>query len=187
MFELEANESVARPPDWAVRQRDLFEVMEGAVDRFVADYFDEDGEPLWPPEDHVGVDGFDDVVEGFYNWPLVYAMGGDERFLTLAQEAYEGALARGSETETPFGHPMVVDEFEQCRDWFHMGEGNLFTYNMGLAAPEDDLVARSTQLGLGSGLHRLEYHRDELVDGVVTIKYHRSLVSGISQGCLDGL
>jgi len=145
MFELEASESIARPPDWAVRQRELFEVMEGAVERFVADYFDEDGEPLWPPEDHVGVDGFDDVVEGFYNWPLVYAMGGDERFLTLAREAYEGALARGSETETPFGHPMVVDEFEHCRDWFHMGEGNLYTYNVGLAAPDDATVVERAE------------------------------------------
>lgn len=35
---------------------------------------------------------------------------------------------------------MVVEEFEHCRDWFHMGEGNLYTYNMGLAAPDDDHV-----------------------------------------------
>ncbi|AHG01662.1 hypothetical protein HALLA_04480 (plasmid) [Halostagnicola larsenii XH-48] len=140
MFDIEASRSLTRPPEWAALQRTLFETMATSVDRFVDEYFDEDGEPYWPPEDHVGVDGFDDVIEGFYNWPLVYAMGGDERFLEHARAAYERALRRGSETETPFGHPMVVDEFEQCRDWFHMGEGNLFTYNMGLAAPGDETV-----------------------------------------------
>ena len=145
MFEIEASDSLAQPPDWATRQRELFDLMADAIDRFVAGYLDDDGEPLWPPEDHVGVDGFDDIVEGFYNWPLVYAMGGDERFLERARSAYEGALERGSRTETPFGHPMVVDEFEQCRDWFHMGEGNLYTYNVGLAAPGDDAVVERAE------------------------------------------
>lgn len=153
MFQLEATTSLGEPPEWAVRQRDLFDLMETALDRFTENYFGLDGEPLWPPDDHVGVDGFDDVVEGFYNWPLVYAMGGDERFLERAQESYAAALKRGSETETPFGHPMVVDEFEQCRDWFHMGEGNLYTYNMGLAAPNDDTVVERAErfAGLYSG------------------------------------
>jgi len=145
MFEVTAERSVADPPDWARRQRDLFDLIETAVAEFFEDYTDENDEPFWPPEGHVGVDGFDDVVEGYYNWPLVYAMGGDESLLENARRAHEGALRVGSETETPFGHPMVVDEFEQCRDWFHMGEGNLFTYNMGLAAPEDDLVVERAE------------------------------------------
>ena len=145
MFELEASTSCSRPPDLAVLQRNLFDLLADAVDRFDADYFEEDGEPFWPPDGHVGADGFDDVVEGFYNWPLVYAMGGDERLLDHAQTVYEGALRRGSETDTPFGHPMVVDEFEHCRDWFHMGEGNLYTYNMGLAAPGEERVVERAE------------------------------------------
>ncbi|WP_226042860.1 hypothetical protein [Natrinema sp. DC36] len=140
MFEIEASDSLLRPPDWATLQRELFGTMADAVDRFVDEYVGENGEPYWPPGEHVGVDGFDDLIEGFYNWPLVYAMGGDERFLDHARTTYEGSLRRGGATETPFSHPMVVDEFEQCRDWFHMGEGNLFTYNMGLAAPDDETV-----------------------------------------------
>ncbi|RKD89196.1 hypothetical protein [Halopiger aswanensis] len=145
MTDITATTAVSTPPSWAVRQRELFHVLESAVDRFVEDYFDENGEPLWPPEGYTGVDGFDDIIEGFYNWPLVYAMGGDERLLEQSREAYEAALRRGSETETPFGHPMVVDEFEQCRDWFHMGEGNLYTYNMGLAAPDDEGVVERAE------------------------------------------
>ncbi|ELY97707.1 hypothetical protein [Natrialba aegyptia] len=140
MFELAAQHSIGRPPEWALLQRELFETMADAVDRFVDEYVDENGEPYWPPRGYTGVDGFDDVIEGFYNWPLVYALGGDERFLEHARDVYAGALRRGRNAETPFGHPMVVDEFEQCRDWFHLGEGNLFTYNMGLAAPTDDAV-----------------------------------------------
>ena len=140
MFELEATTTVSRPPGWALRERELFDLLADALDRFVDDYVGPNGTPFWPPEDHVGVDGFDDVVEGFYNWPLVYAMGGDERFVGHARRVYDAALERGAETRTPFGHPMVVDEFEQCRDWFHLGEGNLYTYNMGLAAPGDETV-----------------------------------------------
>ncbi len=145
MFEITARTQRRTQPEWARLQRSLFEVMRTSVDRFVDDYIDDDGEPLWPPDGHVGSDGFDDIVEGFYNWPLVYAMGGDETFLENARDVYEGALRRGAETPTPFGHSMVVDEFEHCRDWFHMGEGNLYTYNMGLAAPEDDAVVERAE------------------------------------------
>ncbi|MEY7848388.1 hypothetical protein AB7C87_04200 [Natrarchaeobius sp. A-rgal3] len=145
MLELEARVSIRQRPEWAMVQRELLDVMASAVDRFVDDYVGEGGEPLWPPEDHVGADGFDDLLEGFYNWPLVYAMGGDDRFLEHARSVYEGALERGRETETPFGHPMVVDDFEHCRDWFHLGEANQFTYNLGLAAPEDDVVVERAE------------------------------------------
>lgn len=144
MLELEARTPISRPPDWALLQRSLFDLLADAVDRFTMDYFD-DGEPFWPPEGHVGADGFDDIVEGFHNWPLVYAMGGEECILSHAHTVYEGALERGQKTETPFGHPMVVNEFEHCRDWFHMGEGNRFTYNMGLAAPDDKRVVERAE------------------------------------------
>ncbi len=145
MVEITAQTSIEQPPQWAVLQRNLFDLLADAVDRFVEQYFEADGEPFWPPTDHVGCDGFDDVVEGFYNWPLVYAMGGHERVLTHARTVYEGALRRGRRTETPFGHPMVVEEFEHCRDWFHLGEGNQYTYNMGLAAPDDDAAVERAE------------------------------------------
>lgn len=145
MVEIAARTSISQPPEWALLQRSLFDLLADAVDRFVDQYFEENGEPFWPPEDHVGCDGFDDVVEGFYNWPLVYAMGGPERVLSRARTVYEGALRRGQRMATPFGHPMVVEEFEHCRDWFHMGEGNQYTYNMGLAAPADDRVVERAE------------------------------------------
>lgn len=145
MSRFEAVRSVSTPPEWAVSQRRLFDVSTQAVEDFVEHYFDEDGDPLWPPEDYVGLDGSDDIIEGFYNWPLVYAMGGDDRLLEYATEKYEAAIDVLSETETPYGHPMYVDEFDQCRDWFHLGEGNLYTYNMGLADPGDDTVVERAE------------------------------------------
>ena len=145
MLELEAQTPCRARPEWAIRQRELFDAMRAAVDVFVKAYTDENCEPLWPPDGHVGADGFDDLLEGFYNWPLLYAMGGDERFLERARAVYEGALRRGRETQTPFGHPMVVDEFEHCRDWFHLGEGSQFVYNMGLAAPDDETVVERAE------------------------------------------
>ncbi|ESP86984.1 hypothetical protein [Candidatus Halobonum tyrrellensis] len=154
-FDAEATADATHPPAWAREQRDVFDLLADARDRLLDDYVDADGTPLWPPDDHVGVDGFDDVIEGFYNWPLVYAMGGDRAFLDESRRVYEAALERGADTPTPFGHPMVVDEFEQCRDWFHLGEGNLYTYNMGLAAPGDEAVRERAErfAGLYFGDH----------------------------------
>ncbi|MFB6137209.1 MAG: hypothetical protein ABEJ42_02565 [Halobacteriaceae archaeon] len=132
------------PPAWARLQRSLFDRQAAAVEPVMRLYLDADDEPFWPPEGHVGLDGVDDVLEGFYNWPLVYAMGGDAVLLDAARRAYEGALDRLGRTETPYGHPMMVDEYEQCRDWFHQGEGNQLLYNFGLAAPGADwLVERA--------------------------------------------
>lgn len=141
----EATKSYSKPPAWATNQRRLFDVLSDSVDSFVAHYFDDDGSPLWPPDGHVGIDGSDDLVEGFYNWPLVYAMGGDRFLLDAAREAYRAVIDRLSEVETPYGHPMYVDEFDQGRDWFHLGEGNLYTYNMGLANPTDDVVVERAE------------------------------------------
>ena len=145
MPDIEASESLGHPPTWATKQRAVFDLMGDALEPFVEDYFDDDGDLFWPPEDHVGIDGVDDVFEGFYNWPLVYALGGDEKFRDYAREKYEVAIDRFERTETPFGHTMLVDEYEQCRDWFHQGEGNLLLYNFGLADPHDETIRKRAE------------------------------------------
>ena len=145
MPDFEATRLISKPPEWATKQRQLFDLTRDTVESFVENYFDDDGAPLWPPEGHVGIDGSDDLIEGFYNWPLVYAMGGDEFLLDAAKEKYEAVIERLSETQTPYGHPMYVDEFDQGRDWFHLGEGNLYTYNMGLADPDDETVVERAE------------------------------------------
>ena len=138
MHELTARSTIDRPPQWASLQRQLLDLQSNAIDPIMESYLDDDGRPYWPQDnDYVGVDGHDDLYEGFYNWPLVYVLGGDDALLTAAKTAWEGIVAKFSTVETPFGHPMAVDEYEQCRDWFHQGEANQLLYNIGLADPYD--------------------------------------------------
>ena len=61
-FDAEATADATHPPAWAREQRDAFDLLADARDRFLDDYVGPDGAPFWPPDDHVGVDGFDDVI-----------------------------------------------------------------------------------------------------------------------------
>lgn len=139
MPRIEAEESVRDPPVWARLERDLIDFMDDTATPIIDSYVAEDGSLLWPTDDdHVGIDGHDDAYESFWNWPLYYVLGGHERYLELSKREYEAIIDQFSAIETPFGHPMAVDEYEQCRDWFHHGEGNLLFYNLCLADPTDD-------------------------------------------------
>jgi len=142
MEEIEATRSIDEPPEWALLERHLLDLQGDAIAPFVDKYFDEGGGLYWPQgDDYVGVDGHDDPYEGFYNWPLVYAVGGDRALLDEAKNAWEAIVETFSEVQTPFGHPMAVEEYEQCRDWFHQGEANQLLYNIGLADPGDEAFA----------------------------------------------
>lgn len=90
----------------------LFDLIVDVVDWFVVNYIGFDGELFWLLDDYVGVDGFDDVVEGFYNWLFVYVMGGDECLFDYVCCVYEFVLECGVVMEMLFGYLMVVDEFE---------------------------------------------------------------------------
>lgn len=142
MHTLEGTRSIDEPPIWALLERHLLDLQSTAIDPFIEKYFDDDGGLYWPQsDDYVGVDGHDDPYEGFYNWPLVYVLGGDEKLLTESKRAWETIVETFSEVQTPFGHPMAVEEYEQCRDWFHQGEANRLLYNIGLADPGDQAFA----------------------------------------------
>lgn len=146
MRTLEATRSTGDPPDWALLERHLIELQGEAIEPFLDTYLDDDGGLYWPADDdYVGVDGHDDPYEGFYTWPLVYAVGGDEALLTEAKRAWETIVETFADVETPFGHPMAVREYEQCRDWFHQGEANQLLYNIGLADPDDEAFAERAE------------------------------------------
>jgi hypothetical protein len=139
MDRIRATRRLREPPEWARLERELIEFLDGVADPVVDGYVDGDGSLRWPPaDDYVGIDGHDDAYESFWNWPLYYVVGGDERYLDLARAEYEAIVAQFSEVETPFGHPMAVEEYEQCRDWFHQGEGNLLFYFLCLADPDHE-------------------------------------------------
>ncbi|MFB6146589.1 MAG: hypothetical protein ABEJ08_02770 [Halobacteriaceae archaeon] len=142
MRSIEAGTPLSEPPRWAVLERRLFDLLSEAVEPVVSEYVADDGSLLWPPaDDYVGVDALDDAYESFFNWPLAYLLGGDERLLDLSIREFDAITEQFSGYDTGFGHPMVVDEYEQGFDWFHQSEGYLFFYLLCMAAPDREATA----------------------------------------------
>ena len=86
-----------------------------------------------------GDDGPDDAIENVNDWPVLYALGGDESILTLFKKAWEGHLRQYTEartTEVPFARDgMFYKEFHVMFDWFHLGEGLSVFNPLNLAPP----------------------------------------------------
>ncbi|MGH6978531.1 MAG: hypothetical protein ACRED4_04465, partial [Brevundimonas sp.] len=70
------------PPVWALMQRELLRANAEACAVFYARYFDERGYFLhferWGAND-----GPDDTIENVNDWPLLHALGGDDRIKTM--------------------------------------------------------------------------------------------------------
>jgi hypothetical protein len=122
------------PPKWAVLQRRLFDVLDGAWRAFEDRYTERDGRLVFhdrlgvPPDDR---DGVDDFYEAFFNWPALYLLGGADDLLPAAKRHWEGVTAQLTELG------MLAGEYERGYDWFHQGEGLLFFYFLCLADPAD--------------------------------------------------
>jgi hypothetical protein len=116
------------PPAWALLERHLIEQSSAAAIEFAERYLAEDGSLIWRT---TGSARFDDLTESFYNWPVLYALGGDDRLKELAFRAWNGTLRQLER----FG--AVEREFPQHLDWFHISEGLLLFYGLALADPGD--------------------------------------------------
>ena len=124
-------------PEWAVLERALIDLMNGAVDLVLEKYLRKNGELLWPPDDTlVSYDGLDDAYESFHSWPLFYLLGGHDKFLVLSHRQFDVITSQFARYDCGAGHPMVVKEYEQGYDWMHQGEGYLFFYFLNLADPQ---------------------------------------------------
>lgn len=135
---VQGNVPFVEPPLWAVLERQLFALMNGAAEPLLEKYVRPDGSVLWPTtDDHVGIDALDDAYESFHNWPLFYLLGGEEKFLDWSRKAFDAITAQFAKYDSGHGHPMVVKEYEQGYDWFHQGEGYLFFYLLCVADPRD--------------------------------------------------
>ena len=117
------------PPAWAVLERKLLEVMSEAAIRYADRYTRSGGTLIWRT---TGKASPDDLPEAFYNFPLLYAMGGDERLKNLSFQLWN-ATAR--QLTTDFG--VFHRDFAKHADWMHLGEGLLFFYFLPLADPTD--------------------------------------------------
>lgn len=129
------------PPAWAVLQRHLIEQSSAAAIEFSKRYQARDGSLIWRTS---GSARFDDLPESFYNWPVLYALGGDDRLRELSFRAWNGTLAQ---LDRDFG--LLDREFPKALDWFHIIEGLLLFHSLALADPSDAANLRRAQVYAG--------------------------------------
>jgi hypothetical protein len=118
----------AAPPDWAVKQRYLIDLMDRAALDFVERYTRPDGTLIWR-ERWPGMDGSDDGYESFVTFPLFYLLGGGEHVHALARRQWDAVTWQF----TRYG--QVYREFDAYYDWMHHGESSTYIYYLGMADP----------------------------------------------------
>jgi hypothetical protein len=128
------------PPDWAYAERALLAESARAAVEFAAKYTDSRGY-FRGVERWGGNDGPDDVMETFHNWPLLYALGAEERILAIYERIWEGHLDQYQRAKAPSTEMardgMYWREFPTAFDWEHNGEGLQAFYHYGLCRPRD--------------------------------------------------
>ncbi len=136
------------PPTWALLEQELLRHNSEAVERFAERYIDSRGylahTPRWGT-----LDGPDDAIETYFNWTLLYALGGSQSVLDLYKKAHEGHLLQYNELRTKLtdlaANGAYHKEFITQSDWFHTGEGMRAFLLQGLAEPLNDRLRRRTQ------------------------------------------
>lgn len=123
-----------KPPAWAVLERELIDVMSRSVHPFLDKYTHADGprqhELIWR-DALPGRDGADDFYESFYNWPLLYLLGGSDELLELGLRQWEATTRQ----LTRLG--LVHKEYERGYDQFHQAESYIYFYLLCLADPNN--------------------------------------------------
>jgi len=124
---------ILNPPSWAVWQRRLIETMGAAIHPFRARYTRPNGSLIWRDtnnDSYQSRDGADDFYESFYNWPLLYLIGGDDYLLEFSHQHWDAVTRQ----LTHLG--LVVKEYERGYDQFHQGESYIYFYFLCLADPK---------------------------------------------------
>jgi len=117
-----------QPPNWAVLQQRLMDLLNQSAEEFVERYVQPDGTLLWRSY-WPGMDGSDDPYEGFMNLALLYVLGGKRELYDHARKVFDGITWQWTE------YGQIHREFDGYYDWMHHGEGSLFLYFLGLADP----------------------------------------------------
>lgn len=126
MITIEATLPSLAPPAWAVLERKLFDIMDQSVYPFLEKYTHPDGSLIWG-DTLSGSE--DDFYESFYNWPLLYLLGGGDHLLQLADRQWDAATRQ----LTTFG--LVKKEYSRRDDQFHQSESDIYFYVLCLADP----------------------------------------------------
>jgi hypothetical protein len=130
------------PPAWAVLERALFDQLERAARIYLNKYTYRDGpqrgELIWR-DALPGRDGADDFYEAFYNFPLLYLLGGSDELLEIAHEEWD-AITRQC---TRLG--QIYREYERGYDQFHQAESYIYFYLLCLADPDNPKLIERAQ------------------------------------------
>jgi len=121
------------PPAWALWERYILDTTSRLAVEFVERYTRPDGTLIWRDE-WPGMDGSDDGYESFFNFPLLYALGGDEAVDEIARREWEAITRQFT------GYGQVYREFDGYYDWMHHGESSTYFYFFGLSNPYDPVM-----------------------------------------------
>jgi hypothetical protein len=117
-----------QPPNWAVKQRYLIDLMNEAAVDFVSRYTRPDGTLIWR-DVWPGMDGSDDGYESFMSFALFYILGGGEHVHALARREWDAVTWQFTE------YGQVWREYDAYYDWMHHGESSTYIYYLGQANP----------------------------------------------------
>ncbi len=119
------------PPHWALLERQLLIENTRYIEAYAKKYINPITGHFECIERWGGTDGPDDVMENFYNWPLLYMLGAPKSTLELFKFIWNGHI----EQYTNLG--MFYREFITSFDWEHNGEGYAAFMLLPLSDPED--------------------------------------------------
>ncbi|WP_414617843.1 hypothetical protein [Dyadobacter sp. 32] len=122
--------NISVPPEWAIMQRQLIDVMEQGAPYYLKRFTRPDGTIY-------GKGPYDDVYEMFYNWPELYAISGNGFLYETAVKEYN-AITRSntaySNDSIDYFH-QLYKEYPRNDDFFHISEGLTAFYNLALGDP----------------------------------------------------
>ena len=175
MPKIKGGKYTAHAPEWAILQRQLFDVMNKSLDIILEDYLHPNGYFKWPPVVNMnsGYGAVDDAYESFHAWPLFYVLGGAKRFLELGHRHFD--LVNEQFSALPYGRNgrmVVEDDYYSYCDWMHQGEGNELFYGLCLADPTNEKLRAQAQKFAGYNLQ--ESDRADNFDPVHQVFYSPS-------------
>ena len=123
------------PPVWAVMERNLIKTIEQAAPLYVEKYTNRGG--------RLKANGkVDDDFECFTEWPLFYAIGGDEKVLDLSVREFNAIIRQWT-----YEKDSLENDFVKEYDPLHLTEGYVWLQNLGLADPKDkETIERSRRI-----------------------------------------
>jgi len=99
------------PPEWALLERHLIDLMNGAGIEFYNTYVQPDGSLRFKERYEGGMNSSDDIYEAFKGWSLHTVLGGSHELDRLHRKAWEGITRQF----TRYG--QIYREFDSNWDW----------------------------------------------------------------------